>query len=282
MEREHRGTLERVPRTPQNFSRIIWLSGIGTVARFRAFLIFLSRRLQGGWRAAPVPGGGVPSAVACPLGRSPILPFTYFPAPSPRPRSQSALPSGKGEIFNFLMQGASPLASPGLNRRGHRSRGANHAPSGGLSPAARGGWGVGGAQGGACLFGRLLTLPSVCFLSPIPPTPFPAGRGCPKVYFAGGFAPGTPALNRLRHLQILPYRCLAGSWLFCGTGFRRPGKAPRLGFRRAMPVPRPFSPRGCKGRSPLHKKTKKLPLPRRGRGAGGYPSPSGKGGRKAS
>ena len=60
MERERCGTLERVPRTPQNFSRIIWLSGIGTVARFRAFLIFLSRRLQGGWRAAPVPGGGVP------------------------------------------------------------------------------------------------------------------------------------------------------------------------------------------------------------------------------
>ena len=29
---------------------------------------------------------------------------------------------------------------------------------------------------------------------------------------------------------------------------------------------RPFSPRGCKGRSPLHKKTKKLPLPLRGRG----------------
>ena len=29
-------------------------------------------------------------------------------------------------------------------------------------------------------------------------------------------------------------------------------------------------PRGCKGRSPLHKKTKNLPLPRRGRGAGGW------------
>ena len=182
MERERWGTLERVPRTPQNFSRIILLSGIGTVARFRAFLIFLSRRLQGGWRAAPVPGGGVPSAVACPLGRSPILPFTYFPAPSPRP-------------------------------------------------------------------------------------PSPPGKGVPKVYFAGGFAPGTPALNRLRHLQILPYRCLAGSWLFCNTGFRRPGKAPRLGFQRAMPVPRPFSPRGCKGRSPLHEIT--LIPPSRREGGGG-------------
>ena len=42
--------------------------------------------------------------------------------------------------------------------------------------------------------------------SPIPPAPFPAGRGRPKVYFAGGFAPGTPALNRLRHLQTLPNR----------------------------------------------------------------------------
>ena len=28
--------------------------------------------------------------------------------------------------------------------------------------------------------------------------------------------------------------------------------------------------RGCKGRSPLHKKTKNLPLPRRGRGTGGW------------
>ena len=39
-------------------------------------------------------------------------------------------------------------------------------------------------------------------------------------------------------------------------------------------------PRGCKGRSPLHEKNLGLPLPRRGRGSGGYPSPSGKGGRK--
>ena len=30
------------------------------------------------------------------------------------------------------------------------------------------------------------------------------GRGSPKVYFAGGFAPGTPALDRSRHLQPLP------------------------------------------------------------------------------
>ena len=185
MERERWGTLERVPRTPQNFSRIIWLSGIGTVARFRAFLIFLSRRLQGGWRAAPVP------AVACLFGCSPILPFTYF-------------------------------------------------------------------------------------LAPIPPTPFPAGRGCPKVYFAGGFAPGTPALDRSRHLQSFPNRHPAEWRLFtprvpaAPAGANAPFEAKRTGFPQAMPVPRPIQPRECKGRSPLHKKTQNLPLPRRGRGAGGW------------
>ena len=36
------------------------------------------------------------------------------------------------------------------------------------------------------------------------------GRGSFFVYFAGGFAPGTPALNRLRHLQNLPSRCPTG------------------------------------------------------------------------
>ena len=67
------------------------------------------------------------------------------------------------------------------------------------------------AAGGLGGFGRLPTLPLVCFLSPIPPPPFPAGRGRLKVNFAGGFAPGTPALDRLRHLQFLPYRCPAGA-----------------------------------------------------------------------
>ena len=40
---------------------------------------------------------------------------------------------------------------------------------------------------------------------PHPPAPLPLrGRGRFLVYFAGGSAPGTPALNRLRHLQSLP------------------------------------------------------------------------------
>ena len=87
-----------------------------------------------------------------------------------------------------------------------------------------------------------------------PPNPLPLrGRGRPKVYFAGGFAPGTPTLNRPRHLQTLPSRYPAGHHQ-----------------TQVDPVSRPIQPRGCKGRSPLHKKTKSLPLPRRGRGLGGW------------
>ena len=64
------------------------------------------------------------------------------------------------------------------------------------------------------------------------------------------------------------------------------GKPPLVWASPPVPVPRWASPplgnanagsarvarvqsRGCKGRSPLHKKTMILPLPRRGRGAGG-------------
>ena len=82
-----------------------------------------------------------------------------------------------------------------------------------------------GARRGACLLCRLSTLPLACFLSPIPPTPFPAGRGRFLLYFAGGSAPGTPALNRLRHLQNLPSRCQAG------------GVPPALPARRALAAP---------------------------------------------
>ena len=60
--------------------------------------------------------------------------------------------------------------------------------------------------GGACFLCCPPTLPLVFFPAPIPPPPFPAGRGRSKVYFAGGEAPGTPALDRSRHLQTFPNR----------------------------------------------------------------------------
>ena len=91
------------------YSGVVWLKGRpgGTVERGEP------RARRGGlpgWLpadlAAAVPSGGRAFFVA----RLPCLWFALSP-PSPRPPS----PPGKGEIFCFLMQGASPLASPGLN-----------------------------------------------------------------------------------------------------------------------------------------------------------------------
>ena len=59
----------------------------------------------------------------------------------------------------------------------------------------------------ACLLGRLPPLPLAFFVAPIPPTPFPAGEGGDsKIILPGATAPGTPAFDRLRHLQTLPCR----------------------------------------------------------------------------
>ena len=65
----------------------------------------------------------------------------------------------------------------------------------------------------ACVFGRLPAPPLVLILPPFPegegypPTPFPGGEGGDsKIILPGATAPGTPALNRLRHLQTLPCR----------------------------------------------------------------------------
>ena len=52
------------------------------------------------------------------------------------PHPPDPLPGGKGEIFCFLMQGASPLASPGLNRKRHRLTLPPLSPAGGVPPAA--------------------------------------------------------------------------------------------------------------------------------------------------
>ena len=92
----------------------------------------------------------------------------------------------------------------------------------GACPGVAGAAGVSDTRRGACPVGRLPTLPLACFPAPYPPTPLPRrGRGCPKVYFAGGFAPGTPALNRLRHLQNLPSRYPKWGFASCEAGLRR-------------------------------------------------------------
>ena len=93
-------------------------------------------------------------------------------------------------------------------------------------------------------------------------SPFPTGEGgrgdrgqesIPKARLAGGKQgeppPGTTAAGAASTAGVQP-----------------PRRAPQ---RRGQQVPPPAQARGCKGRSPLHKITLKLPLPHRGRGSGG-------------
>ena len=114
------------------------------------------------------------------------------------------------------MQGAAPLASPALDRLRHLQSLPSGYQAGGLpslSPAA----------------------PAFSLLfCPLSPRPLPRrGRGRPKVYFAGGSAPGTPALDRLRHLQSLPSRNPQGGaeprrhWLSLPRG-RGPSQTPKF------------------------------------------------------
>ena len=49
-----------------------------------------------------------------------------------------------------------------------------------------------GARRGACRLCRLSTLPFACFPAPIPPAPFPTGRGKFLLSYARGFAPCIP------------------------------------------------------------------------------------------
>ena len=133
-------------------------------------------------------------------GRLLTLPLAFLLPPIPPP----PLPQrGRGRIKVFLCKGlrprhpcirpfAAPTATAKRTPRGQNPRGTGY--------PCRCGALRGGAGGG-----RLLTLPLACFSAPYPPAPLPRrGRGRIKVYFAGGFAPGTPALDRSRHLQPLP------------------------------------------------------------------------------
>ena len=139
-------------------------------------------------RAAPalqVPGGGLPGRSAADLAFS----FISFPIPRPLP------PPGKGE-------------SQSLFRRGPRHP-CTESPTTLANAAVQvPGDGLPGRSAADLAFG---------FISfPHPPPPSPPGKGSLKVYFADG-GPRHPALNRLRHLQTLPYRCPA---MACPAGRR--------------------------------------------------------------
>ena len=138
---------------------------------------------------------------------------------------------------------------------------------------------------GACLLCCPPALPLVGFYAPIPPTPIPAGRGSPKVYYAADFPPppppprpggggapfiffrrGPPPPPPRRRAAYGTYRDSRTSALrreTCGSPQER-RQTVAHSFAGAARV----QPRGCKGRSPLHKITLSLPLPA-GKGVGG-------------
>ena len=119
------------------------------------------------------------------------------------PGAGIASAAGKKETKGFLMQGASPLAFPGLGGARHGLNLRSRHPAGGyprrwrLDQPLR-------CPAGACSAGCLLTLPLVYFVSPIPPPP-PSrrGRGRPRLFHARGFAPCIPGAGREAALAFL-------------------------------------------------------------------------------
>ena len=147
----------------------------------------------GAGQSDPSPGGGLPlrcrltmpplyPAGACPPCRLLTLPLACFIAPSPRPALAERSSRREGGDQGYFMQGASPLASPALDRLRHLQTLPKRHPVGGLlslSPA----------------------VPAVsCLCRPHPPAPLPLrGRGRPRLFHARGFAPCIPGLEPGRH-----------------------------------------------------------------------------------
>ena len=120
------------------------------------------------------PAGGVSGWSPADLAFS----LLFCPHP-PDPRSQSALPGGKGEIFDLFCRGLAPPAPLLLNLRGAGL------PEG-SAPC------IPGAKPGR----HWLFLPHQCFLPPSPRPPSPVGKGETLGYFMQGASPlASPGLN---------------------------------------------------------------------------------------
>ena len=124
------------------------------------------------------PAPAVPCGAACLPCRPPALPLACFVAPIPPPAlAERSSPPGKGETIVISCKGLRPLhprAEPeGAPEQGSKPR----AQRGGLSPGGAGGGGCWRCARGGLPF-LSPAIPAFSFFpAPIPPTPFPAGRG---------------------------------------------------------------------------------------------------------
>ena len=117
--------------------------------------------------AAVVPDGGL-AFLSPAYPAFSLLPYPHPPAP---------FPDGEGGDQGYFMQGAPPLASPGLSPSGAGSRDEPLAQRGLARLVACQPYRC-GARRGACFFCRPPTLPLACFPAPYPPIPLPRrGRG---------------------------------------------------------------------------------------------------------
>ena len=147
--------------------------------------------------------------------------FSFVSCPHP----PAPLPLRGRGIFTFHMQGAPPLASPRLRRRRHGLNLRCRCPLGGLPGWLPADLATVVSAGGLDFLAACLPCLWFTFLPPIPPTPFPGGEGGEYYFISpGATAPGTPALNRLRHLQLLPSRHPAQG--ACGSPQKRQEAVP--------------------------------------------------------